>query len=591
MATTKTAVGGGTSGGRERALGEILLEQGVIGPLQLDEALQRQRLTGDMLGRVLVNMEYCTEQDIIEALAVQNGMDRVDLNKLKINESILRMVSGDVAKFYSIIPVRVVDGALIVAMADPLNVQVLDDLAQIVSMPVRGAVSNPPDVAAAWKANYSFETDSIHSMLADLTERVGTKELSMEELGMQEVVGDTDNLVELSQQPEVIKIVNLVFLEAVQKRASDIHFETYEEDFRIRVRVDGVLQEIVSPPKAMSILLISRVKVICNMDIGERRLPQDARIEMKVGDTVIDVRVATLPTLYGECIVMRILDRTAVKIDLRKLGFSDDILKKLDTVLHKPNGIMLVTGPTGSGKTTTLYACLNDLNQPDVKIITTEDPVELQIDRLVQCQVREEIGLTFAACLRSILRQDPDIVMVGEIRDLETAQIAVEASLTGHFVLSTLHTNSAPETITRLLDMDIEPFLITASLEAVLAQRLVRAICKHCRYQYRPDQEEIELLGLPKDYANNPNLRLWKPKGCPACDFKGYMGRNGLYEMLVVDEGVNDMILDRSMAFDIRRYARKRQGMRTLREEGIIKCIQGLTTVDEVCAHTDKFED
>lgn len=576
---------------RERALGDILLEQGVIGPLQLDEALQRQRLTGDMLGRVLVNMGYCQEQDIIEALGVQSGMERVDLTKLKINETIVRSVSADVAKFYNIIPVREVDGALIVAMADPLNIQVLDDLAQIVGKPVRGAVSNPTDVAVAWKANYSYETDSIHSMLADLTEKVGTKEITNEELGLQEIVGDSENLVELAQQPEVIKIVNLVFLEAVQKRASDIHFETYEEDFRIRIRVDGVLQEIVSPPKAMSILLISRVKVICNMDIGERRLPQDARIEMKVGDTVVDVRVATLPTLYGEGVVMRILDRTSVKVDLRKLGLSNEVLKSIDTVLHKPNGIMLVTGPTGSGKTTTLYACLNDLNQPDVKIITTEDPVELQIDRLIQCQVREEIGLTFAACLRAILRQDPDIVMVGEIRDMETAQIAVEASLTGHFVLSTLHTNSAPETITRLLDMDIEPFLITASLEAVLAQRLVRTLCKHCRYQFRPEMEECIELGLPKDYAENPNLRLWKGKGCPACDFKGYMGRNGLYEMLVVDEHICELVLDRAMAFDIRRYARKKQGMRTLREEGIIKCIQGLTTIDEVCAHTDKFDD
>ena len=589
MGKSKGAGGAGKS--RERSLGDILIEQGVISPLQLDEALQRQRLTGDMLGRVLVNMGYCQEQDIIEALGVQSGMERVDLTKVKINETILRAVSGDVAKFYNIIPIRELDGALIVAMADPLNIQVLDDLAQIVGKPVRGAVSNPNDVAVAWKANYSYETDSIHSMLADLTEKVGTRELSMEELGMQEAIGDVDKLVELQQQPEVIKIVNLVFLEAVQKRASDIHFETYEEDFRIRIRVDGVLQEIVSPPKSISIALISRVKVICNMDIGERRLPQDARIEMKVGDTVIDIRVATLPTLYGECIVMRILDRTSVKIDLRKLGISEDVLKKIDTVLHKPNGIMLVTGPTGSGKTTTLYACLNDLNQPDVKIITTEDPVELQIDRLIQCQVREEIGLTFAACLRSILRQDPDIVMVGEIRDLETAQISVEASLTGHFVLSTLHTNSAPETVTRLLDMDIEPFLITASLEAVLAQRLVRAICKHCRYQYRPEPEEIIELGLPKDYAENPNLRLWKAKGCPACDFKGYMGRNGLYEMLVVDESVCELILDRAMAMEIRRYARKKQGMRTLREEGIIKCIKGLTTLEEVCGHTDKFED
>jgi type IV pilus assembly protein PilB len=575
----------------ERQLGDILVEQGIITPIQLDEALQRQRLTGDMLGRVLVTMGYCEEQDIVEALGIQMGMEKVDLSKIKIPENVLRKISADVARFYNIIPIKEVDGTLVVAMADPLNIRILDDLQQITGMPVKGAVSNPTDIANAWKTNYTYEGDSIQEMLEELKRKVGSGELSLAELGTQEIVGDVDNLVELTQQPEVIKIVNLVFLEAVQKRASDIHFEVYEEDFRIRIRVDGVLHEIVSPPKALAIALVSRVKVICNMDISERRLPQDARIEMKVGDTIIDVRVATLPTLYGECVVMRILDRTAVKVDIHKLGLSPEILKKLDTVIHKPNGILLVTGPTGSGKTTTLYACLNELNTPDVKIITTEDPVEIQFERLIQCQIHEEIGLTFAACLRAILRQDPDIIMVGEIRDFETAQIAIEASLTGHLVLSTLHTNSAPETITRLLDMDIEPFLITASLEGILAQRLVRTLCRHCRERYRPDSDLMDQLGLPKKWREDPNLRLFRPKGCPACDYIGYMGRTGLFEMMLVDETISEMILDRAMAYDLRRYARKKQGMRTLREEGIIKCVQGITSAEEVLAHTDKYED
>jgi type IV pilus assembly protein PilB len=575
----------------KRQIGDLLVEVGVITPLQLDEAMQRQRLTGDMLGRVLVSMGYCAEQDILEALGVQQGMERVEITKLKIPESIIRKLSPDVAKFYNVIPVRETDGALVVAMADPLNIQVLDDLEQITGMRVRGAVSNLNDITLAWKTNYSFETDSIHEMLVELQDKVGLGDLTLAELGTQEVVGDTDNLVELAQQPEVIKIVNLVFLEAVQKRASDIHFEVYEDTFRIRIRVDGVLHEVVSPPKMMAIALASRVKVICNMDIGERRLPQDARIELKVGDSIIDIRVATLPTLYGEGVVMRILDRTAIKIDLDKLGFSDFVREKIDDVLAKPNGILLVTGPTGSGKTTTLYGCLAQLNQEDVKIITMEDPVELQIDRLVQCQVHEEVGLTFSAGLRSILRQDPDIVMVGEIRDLDTAQIAVEASLTGHLVLSTLHTNSAPETITRLLDMDVEPYLITASLEAVLAQRLVRVLCRHCRERYRPTHEEMDHLGLPKTWRDDENMRMYKAKGCPACDYVGYMGRSGLFEIMVVDEMICEMILDRAMAFDLRRYARKKIGMRTLREEGIIKCIQGVTSIAEVVAHTDKYED
>ena len=578
---------------RERQIGDILIEQGVVTPLALDEALQRQRLTGELLGRVLVSMGFCEEQDVVEALGVQAGMERVELTKIKIKEEVLQRVTADVAKFYNIIPVREQDGKLVVAMADPLNMSTLDDLRQILSCEVMGAISNHQDVHAAINANYTVETQSLHQTLSELVERVGNSELTLEEMGVQQIVGDVDNLIALTQEPQIIKIVNLVFLEAVQQRASDIHFEIYESMFRIRIRIDSVLHEIVSPPKALALALVSRVKVMCNMDIGERRLPQDARIELKIGDSEIDVRVATLPTLFGECVVMRILDRTAVKIDLNILGLSPPCLKLLRRTIGKPNGIFLVTGPTGSGKTTTLYACLNELNTPEVKIITTEDPVELQIERVIQVQVREEIGLTFATCLRSILRQDPDIVMVGEIRDLETAQIAVEASLTGHLVLSTLHTNSAPETITRLLDMDVEPFLIVASLDAILAQRLVRVLCRHCREQYTPPIEEREKLGLPDSWMRDPNLKFFRPglKGCAACDYIGYMGRTGLFEYLSVNEDVCDMILNRAMAFEIRKYARKSLGMRTLREEGIIKCVQGITSVQEVLHDTDKFDD
>ena len=576
---------------RERQLGDILIEQGVITPLELDEALQRQRLTGEMMGRVLVSMAMCEEQDIVEALAIQAGMERVDLTKLKIKDEVLRRVTSDVAKFYNIVPVRELDGTLVVAMADPLNLRVLDDLRQILGCEVKGAISNGTDVAASLKANYSVETQSIHDTLQEIVEQVGDAELTLEELGQQEIIADTENLVQLAQQPHVIKTVNLIFLEAVQKRASDIHFEVYEDSFRIRIRIDGVLHVVVSPPKNMSIALVSRVKVMSNMDIGERRLPQDSRIELKVGDTEIDVRAATLPTLYGEGVVLRILDRTTVRAELDKLGFSPDVFSMVRKIIDKPNGIFLVTGPTGCGKTTTLYACLHQLNTVEVKIITTEDPVEIQIDRIVQVQVKEEIGLTFANCLRSILRQDPDIIMVGEIRDLETAQIAVESSLTGHLVLSTLHTNSAPETITRLLDMDVEPFLITASFEAILAQRLIRVLCRHCREAYTPDEEEMDLIGLPEAWRDRDKLHFFRPKGCPACDHIGYMGRTGLFELLVIDEDVCDMILGRAMSYEIRRYARKHQGMRMLREEGIIKCQQGVTSVEEILAHTDFYED
>jgi type IV pilus assembly protein PilB len=576
---------------KARLIGEILIDQGVISPLHLDEALHRQRMTGDLLGRILVFMGYATEQAIIEALGMQQGMVRVDISKRNIPVEIIKMLPADVARFYSVIPISFENNVLTVAMADPLNMQSLDDLRQIIGLEVQGAISTPEEVSNAWKKNYSFETGSVGGMLEELKQIVGTEELTLDELGQQEIISNVDNLVELAQQPEVIKIVNLIFLTALQKRASDVHFEIYEDDFRVRIRIDGVLHEIVRPPKASSIAIISRIKIISNMDIGERRLPQDARIELKIGDSLIDVRVATLPSLYGEGVVMRILDRTAVRIELNHLGLSPATNKKVETVINKPNGIMLVTGPTGCGKTTTLYACLNVLNTPEVKIITTEDPVELQIERLVQCQVHEEVGLTFAACLRAILRQDPDIVMVGEIRDLETAKIAVEASLTGHLVLSTLHTNSAPETITRLLDMDVEPFMITASLEAVLAQRLVRVLCKACRERYSPDVEEMDELGVPQAWRKDPKFALFRPKGCAACEHVGYMGRTGLYEIMLVDEAVRELILERAMAHELRNYARKHQGMVILREEGLMKCIQGVTSAAEVIAKTDQYED
>lgn len=574
----------------ERPLGDILVDHGVITPLELDEALQRQRLTGEMIGRVLVQMGLCDEQAVVEALGVQSGMERVDVNKMQVSGDVLAKVTADIARFYSIVPVRFEDGVLTVAMADPLNLGIIDDLSQILGCKVKGAVSNEEDVGAFIKNNYSYGSESVQETLKDLVDRVGDAELTAEELGQQEIISDTENLIELAQEPEIIKIINLVLLEAVQKRASDIHLEIYEDDFRIRIRVDGVLHEIVSPPKTMSLALISRVKIMCDMDIGERRLPQDARIDLKIGDSEVDIRVGTLPTLYGENVTMRLLDRTAVKIDLDTLGFSPDVLKKIRNVIAKPNGIFLVTGPTGSGKSTTLYGALKELNQTSVKIITTEDPVELHIDQLVQVQVREQVGLTFAACLRSILRQDPDIVMVGEIRDLETAQIAVEASLTGHLVLSTLHTNSAPETITRLLDMDLEPFLITSSLEGVLAQRLVRTLCRHCKEAYKPDKDEMDMLGIPMSWRSDPRFKLYRPNGCPACNFTGYTGRVGLFEMMGVDETVREMILDRVMSHELRKYSRSK-GMRTLREEGLIKCVQGTTSAEEILLHTDRYDD
>lgn len=581
-----------TTVANKRKLGDILVEASVITPLELDEGMQRQRLTGDFLGRVLVKMELCLEQDILEALGVQQGMERVNVAALKINDDVLRMIPGDVAKFYNVVPIREKeDGTIVIALADPLNLSLLDDIQQIVGRPVEGAVSSLEAVQESIRSNYSYEGESIHGTLEDLLEIVGDKELSLDELGQQKLIGDVDNLVELAQEPEVIKIVNLVLLEAVQKKASDVHFETYEDDFRVRIRVDGVLQETVAPPKSISIALISRIKIMCDMDIGERRLPQDARIELKVGDGDIDVRVATLPTLYGECVVMRLLDRQAVQADLTKIGLTEKMQADISDIIHKASGLFLVTGPTGSGKTTTLYGCLHELNDIREKIITCEDPVELQIENLVQVQIKEDFGVTFAATLRSILRQDPDICMVGEVRDLETANICIEAALTGHFVLSSIHTNSAVETVTRLLDMDVEPFLITSSLEGVLAQRLLRKLCRDCRQQYRPDEEEMDELGIPDQWRKDPNFALYRHKGCAACDYVGYKGRVGVYELLPINDDIREMIIDRAMSHNIRRYARKKLGMMTLRESALLLAVQGITAPDEVTTHTELYID
>lgn len=574
----------------QRKLGDLLVEVGVVSPLELDEGMQRQRLTGDFLGRVLVKMGLCSEQDILEALGVQQGMERVTLGSMKIKDEILKMLPADVAKFYNVVPVRAKeDGTIVVALADPLNLSVMDDLSQIMGVPIEGAVSNPEDVQVCIKNNYSYEGEDIHQTLGDLLEIVGDKEMTLEELGQQEIVGDMDNLAALAQEPEVIKIVNLVLLEAVDKKASDVHFETFEFDFRVRIRVDGVLQEIVSPPKSLALALTSRIKIMSDMDIGERRLPQDKRIELKIGDSEIDIRVSTLPTLYGESVVMRLLDRQSVQSELGKLGIPEDISEGIRKIISKPNGLFLVTGPTGSGKTTTLYACLNELNELTEKIITCEDPVELQIENLVQVQIHEEYGLTFGLALRAILRQDPDICMVGEVRDLETANICIEAALTGHFVLSSLHTNSAVETVTRLLDMDVQPFMVTSSLEGVLAQRLVRRLCKDCSQSYRPDEEEMETLGVPESWKKDPNFKLKRPKGCASCDYRGYKGRMGVHELLHINDDIREMVIARTMTHVIRRYARKKLGMKTLREAALLLAAQGMTSAEEVITHTELF--
>jgi type IV pilus assembly protein PilB len=398
-----------------------------------------------------------------------------------------------------------------------------------------------------------------------------------------EEIADANNLISLAHEAPVIKLINLVILQAVQSRASDLHFEPFEEDYQVRQRVDGVLYNVSQPPKHLSVAVSSRLKVMSNLDIAERRLPQDGRIQLSLGGKDIDLRISFLPTMFGESIVIRILDRSATMIVLDELGLVPEMTERVLRIIKQPNGIVLVTGPTGSGKTTTLYACLNERNDPRFKIITTEDPVEYQVNGIVQVNMNEKVGLTFARCLRSILRQDPDIVMVGEIRDLETANISIEASLTGHLVFSTLHTNDAPSTITRLIDMDVEPFLLTSTIEAIIGQRLVRKLCLFCREKYEPSDDELDAIGISQEQLEGKTI--YKADGCKQCQHVGYEGRTGIYELLTLNDELRDLVLARASTGEIMKAARQ-MGMQTLREAGILKVLDGITSIEEVLGET-----
>jgi len=569
----------------ERSLGQILVDLNVLSPLDLEHALQEQRVSGELLGRVLVKMGLVNEQNVVEALGIQLGLERVDLERMTITETVLRSMPAHVARFYQVAPVRIEeDGSLTVAMADPLNVSILGDLEHLLGRNINGAVSNPDAVRQCISKNYSFQTEQIGDVLQELVEAHEDREV--ETIARLELP-DIENIKALANEPEIIKMVNLLLMDAVAKRASDIHFEPYEGFYRVRMRIDGTLYQVLAPPPEMALSLTSRLKVVADLNLAERRLPQDGRIQLNVGGSEVDVRVSCLPTLFGESIVLRILDRNALSIDLETLGLEPDQQKDTRQIINKPNGIFLVTGPTGCGKTTTLYACLMEINDPQFKIITTEDPVEYPLGGITQVAIKEDVGLTFAACLRSILRQDPDKVMVGEIRDLETAEIAIEASLTGHLVLSTLHTNDAPETVTRLLDMEVEPYLITSSLEAVMAQRLIRILCKFCKQPYTPTDEELERMDVKReDIGDEP---IYVEKGCPACEFRGFTGRTGIFELMKLDETMREMINQYCTAIELRRYARS-QGMVTLREAGLKKVREGVTTLKEVVYSTEAYE-
>jgi general secretion pathway protein E/type IV pilus assembly protein PilB len=553
---------------------EVLKEEGLVSPEQIAEAQRIMPLHSSVVD-ALIASKILAFEDVLSVLSSRFGMEMISLVNLHIPPEAIQSVSVDIARKYKIMPVSKHDKVLTVAIGDPLEVDTLDSLRYLLKCEIEGVVAPPAEIAVALDRFYATEA-SMETMIDQLTE--GT--VAMVSSGRADMREDSD--VSDSDVP-IIKLVSLIIYEAHRNRASDIHLEPLEKRFRVRYRIDGVMQEVDSPPKRLQAAIISRVKIMANMKISEKRVPQDGRIQVNVKGRELDLRVSTVPTGHGESVVMRILDKQNLALGLPKLGFLADDQETFTRLIGLPDGILLVTGPTGSGKTTTLYACLNFVNRPDRKIITVEDPVEYQMSGINQVQVREDIGLTFAGALRSILRQAPNIVMIGEIRDGETARIATEASLTGHLVFSTLHTNDATSAIARLQDIGVKPFLVASSIRAVLAQRLIRNVCEHCREEHKPTAMELKLLGSSAEQFSS--IQLYRGRGCNKCALTGYSGRAGIFEIFVINDEIQRMIFEKISAVEIRQRARE-LGMRTLREDGLRKVVMGITTLDEVLRAT-----
>jgi type IV pilus assembly protein PilB len=568
-------------GKRRKLLGQILKEIELVTEGDIQEALAKQKKTGGLIGKILIDAGVCSEGDITMALAAQNDMSFVDLAGVDIPIELLDLLTEAQAQTYRVVPLEF-DAAkktLVVAMDDPTKIVVFDELTfalqgRVPGIRIQGALASKEDIDVALDKYYGG---------GGLGKSLGNEDLAQFEDGT--VSGKEAVAVDASdpEAPAVVKLLNFLLATAIRDRSSDIHLEPFEDEFRVRYRVDGALLQMENPPRELANPLISRIKVISKLDIAETRMPQDGRIELSIEGRNVDLRVSTLPTMFGESCVMRILDRSNVSLDLDNLGLRQNDNDMIKALIAKPNGVVLVTGPTGSGKTTTLYCCLNHMNTPDMKIITTEDPVEYDLPGVMQCQVNPDVGLTYGRALRSILRQDPDMILVGEIRDKETAAIAVEAALTGHLVLSTLHTNDAASAVTRLIDIGIEHFLIAATLEAIIAQRLVRKICTSCKEFYKPEDEHLYELGLrAQDIAGK---KFAYGKGCSRCNGTGYKGRMGLYEILRCNEEIKQLIMDKATVAVVREAGR-RAGMRTLRESGLLGIYDCGTSIEEVLRET-----
>ncbi len=565
-----------------RRIGQIMVDMGFIDDEQLDLLIDEQKQhPGQLLGRVAMDMGLLNEEQLTQVVAEQLLLQVVSAHEVDIERNVIAMVTEPMAQMYRVIPITFDGDTLSIAMCDPQNISVQDELRTFLGHNIRVLVASESSINAALERYYGENTESVESIVETLEE---DDELAAAAAALEaEGPIDLTSVEALADSAPVRKLLNMVLLLAIKDHASDLHFEPFEDEFRIRIKADGVLYEMVPPPRHLAFAITTRIKVMANLDIAERRMPQDGRIELTVGGHPVDLRVSVLPTIFGESVVMRVLDRSVVNLSLSNVGMNDETMEMFRTVIKKPNGIVLVTGPTGSGKTTTLYSALSELNTVDDKLITTEDPVEYDIDGIVQVPIDASIGNTFAQCLRSILRQDPDKVLVGEIRDLETAEIAVQASLTGHLVFSTLHTNDAPSTITRLKDMGVPTFLITATVESILAQRLVRRVCSNCKEEYQPSQEIFDDLELSAEDVKGK--RFYRGAGCELCNNTGYKGRVGLFELMIMSDNLRDMIMQNCQTEELRNAAAK-EGMVTLRQAGMAAAFEGTTTPDEVVRET-----
>lgn len=550
---------------------DVLLTSRLLSKEQLDELNETHISTGKSLADAVIDSGLIDKNQLLEAVAKDLKYVYEPIPPADIKEDVYRQLRPNLARTYGVVPIKVDDTSITLLAKDPFNNAIIDDLTFTLNKDVSIVVTDPNAVDTLIVQCYGEENSSIDDLLS---------EISQVDFGEE---GAENDIANMANETPIIRFVNLILQQAIRDKASDIHFEPFEDQFRIRYRIDGALYEMAPPPKSLALPVISRVKVLANLNIAESRIPQDGRIKMTISGRPVDLRVSTLPTQFGESVVLRVLDKSVVNLDLEKLSMTDEIMGNIRRLVKMPNGIFIVTGPTGSGKTTTLYSALREVNTVDVKILTSEDPVEYEIDGIMQVQINHQVGLDFARCLRAFLRQDPDKIMVGEIRDLETAQIAVQASLTGHVVLATLHTNDSPGAVTRLMDMGLEPYLIAASLEGVLGQRLVRRICPTCRTAYEPDQDLIDRLGV--DPIEIADKQFYFGKGCADCGGSGYRGRQGLFELLLVNDALRDLITNRAPTMVLKQKAVE-LGMRTLRDDGLRAIFDGATTVDEVLKYT-----